>query len=325
MGGDNAPKEIIAGVYKALEEFKDIEIQLYGHEDKMKEFLKEHDRLTIVHCEEVITSEDDPVRSVKRKKDASMVRMAQAVKDGNADGCVSAGNTGALMSAGLFIVGRIDGVDRPALAPTLPTIDSKGFVMLDLGANAEAKPEHLVQYAIMGSIYAEKVRGIKNPTVGLLNIGTEEKKGNDLTKAAFPLLKEAPVNFIGNVESRDLLNGVADVVVTDGFTGNMVLKTIEGTAMNVFAMMKDVFMSSAKTKVAAFLVKDDLKGLKGMLDYSEYGGAGLFGLKAPVIKAHGSSNANALFNAIRQTRTMVEFDVTGTIYSTLKKETLHED
>nr|WP_276323795.1 phosphate acyltransferase PlsX [Planococcus halocryophilus] len=325
MGGDNAPKEIIAGVYKALEEFTDIEIQLYGHEDKMKEFLKEHDRLTIVHCEEVITSEDDPVRSVKRKKDASMVRMAQAVKDGNADGCVSAGNTGALMSAGLFIVGRIDGVDRPALAPTLPTIDSKGFVMLDMGANAEAKPEHLVQYAIMGSIYAEKVRGIKNPTVGLLNIGTEEKKGNDLTKAAFPLLKEAPVNFIGNVESRDLLNGVADVVVTDGFTGNMVLKTIEGTAMNVFAMMKDVFMSSAKTKVAAFLVKDDLKGLKGMLDYSEYGGAGLFGLKAPVIKAHGSSNANALFNAIRQTRTMVEFDVTGTIYSTLKKETLHED
>ncbi|ANU22872.1 phosphate acyltransferase PlsX [Planococcus donghaensis] len=325
MGGDNAPKEIVAGVYKALEEFTDIEIQLYGHEDKMKEFLKEHDRLTIVHCEEVITSEDDPARSVKRKKDASMVRMAQAVKDGNADGCVSAGNTGALMSAGLFIVGRIDGVDRPALAPTLPTIDSKGFVMLDLGANAEAKPEHLVQYAIMGSIYAEKVRGIKNPTVGLLNIGTEEKKGNDLTKAAFPLLKEAPVNFIGNVESRDLLNGVADVVVTDGFTGNMVLKTIEGTAMNVFAMMKDVFMSSVKTKVAAFLVKDDLKGLKGMLDYSEYGGAGLFGLKAPVIKAHGSSNANALFNAIRQTRTMIEFDVTGTIYSTLKKETLHED
>ncbi|EGA89500.1 Fatty acid/phospholipid synthesis protein [Planococcus donghaensis MPA1U2] len=325
MGGDNAPKEIIAGVYKALEEFTDIEIQLYGHEDKMKEFLKEHDRLTIVHCEEVITSEDDPARSVKRKKDASMVRMAQAVKDGNADGCVSAGNTGALMSAGLFIVGRIDGVDRPALAPTLPTIDSKGFVMLDLGANAEAKPEHLVQYAIMGSIYAEKVRSIKNPTVGLLNIGTEEKKGNDLTKAAFPLLKEAPVNFIGNVESRDLLNGVADVVVTDGFTGNMVLKTIEGTAMNVFAMMKDVFMSSVKTKVAAFLVKDDLKGLKGMLDYSEYGGAGLFGLKAPVIKAHGSSNANALFNAIRQTRTMIEFDVTGTIYSTLKKETLHED
>lgn len=249
-----------------------------------------------------------------------MVRMAQAVKEGQADACVSAGNTGALMSAGLFVVGRIEGVDRPALAPTLPTIDGKGFVMLDMGANADARPEHLVQYAVMGSIYAEKVRGIQNPTVGLLNIGTEEKKGNELTKGAFPLLKEAPVNFIGNIESRDLLNGAADVVVTDGFTGNMVLKTIEGTAMNVFSMIKDVFMSSAKTKVAAFLVKDNMRGLKGMLDYSEYGGAGLFGLKAPVIKAHGSSNSTALFNAIRQTRTMVEFDVTGTIYSTLKKE-----
>ncbi|WP_372867992.1 phosphate acyltransferase PlsX [Planomicrobium okeanokoites] len=320
MGGDNAPKEIIAGVYKALDEFKDLEIQLFGHQEKMQEFLKDHDRLTLLHCEEMIEAEDDPVRSVRRKKDASMVRMAQAVKDGTADACVSAGNTGGLMSAGLFIVGRIDGVDRPALAPTLPTIDGKGFVMLDMGANAEARPEHLVQYAIMGSIYAEKVRGIENPTVGLLNIGTEEKKGNDLTKAAFPLLKEAPINFVGNVESRDLLNGVADVVVTDGFTGNMVLKTIEGTAMNVFAMIKDVFMSSMKTKLAAALVKDDMRGLKGMLDYSEYGGAGLFGLKAPVIKAHGSSNSTAFFNAIRQTRTMIEFDVTGTIYNTVKKE-----
>lgn len=320
MGGDNAPKEIIEGVYKALEEFGDISVQLYGHQEKMEPFLKQHERLNVIHCEEIIEATDDPVRAVRRKKGASMVQMAQAVKDGRADACVSAGNTGALMAAGLFIVGRIDGVDRPALAPTLPTIDGKGFVMLDMGANAEARPEHLVQYAVMGSIYAEKVRGIQNPTVGLLNIGTEEKKGNDLTKAAFPLLKEAPVNFIGNVESRDLLNGAADVVVTDGFTGNMVLKTIEGTAMNVFSMIKDVFMSSTKTKVAALLVKNDLNGLKGMLDYSEYGGAGLFGLKAPVIKAHGSSNANALFNAIRQTRTMVEYDVTGTIYSTLKKE-----
>jgi phosphate acyltransferase len=320
MGGDNAPKEIIEGVYKALSEFSDLEIELYGHEEKMQPYLRAQDRLSVVHCEEVIEAEDDPVRAVRRKKNASMVQMAQAVKDGRADACVSAGNTGALMAAGLFVVGRIEGVDRPALAPTLPTIDGKGFVMLDMGANAEARPEHLVQYAVMGSIYAEKVRGIQNPTVGLLNIGTEEKKGNDLTKAAFPLLKQAPINFIGNVESRELLNGAADVVVTDGFTGNMVLKTIEGTAMNVFAMIKDVFMASTKTKIAALLVKDNLKGLKGMLDYSEYGGAGLFGLKAPVIKAHGSSNANALFNAIRQTRTMVEHDVTGTIYSTLEKE-----
>lgn len=324
MGGDNAPKEIIEGVYKALAEFSDLEIELYGHEEKMQPYLRVQDRLNVIHCEEIIESEDDPVRAVRRKKNASMVQMAQAVKDGRADACVSAGNTGALMAAGLFVVGRIEGVDRPALAPTLPTIDGKGFVMLDMGANAEARPEHLVQYAVMGSIYAEKVRGIQNPTVGLLNIGTEEKKGNDLTKAAYPLLKQAPINFIGNVESRDLLNGAADVVVTDGFTGNMVLKTIEGTAMNVFAMIKDVFMASTKTKIAALLVKDNLSGLKGMLDYSEYGGAGLFGLKAPVIKAHGSSNANALFNAIRQTRTMVEFDVTGTIHRTLEKEKQHD-
>lgn len=320
MGGDNAPKEIIDGVKQALESFSDVEILLYGQQDKIDEYIKPQDRLTIIHCAEVIESEDDPVRSVRRKKDASMVRMAEAVKEGSADAAVSAGNTGALMSAGLFIVGRIDGVDRPALAPTLPTMDGKGFLMLDLGANADAKPEHLVQYAIMGSIYAEKVRGIQNPTVGLLNIGTEEKKGNELTKVAFPLLKEAPVNFIGNVESRDLLNGAADVVVTDGFTGNMVLKTIEGTAMNVFAMIKDVFMASTKTKIAAMLVKNDLSALKGMLDYSEYGGAGLFGLKAPVIKAHGSSNGTAFYNAIRQARTMVEHDVAGKIYSTLKEE-----
>lgn len=320
MGGDNAPKEIIEGVKQGLEAFSDVEILLYGQQDKIDEYIKPQDRLTIIHCAEVIESEDDPVRSVRRKKDASMVRMAEAVKEGTADAAVSAGNTGALMSAGLFIVGRIEGVDRPALAPTLPTMDGKGFLMLDLGANADAKPEHLVQYAIMGSIYAEKVRGVQNPTVGLLNIGTEEKKGNELTKAAFPLLKEAPVNFIGNVESRDLLNGAADVVVTDGFTGNMVLKTIEGTAMNVFAMIKDVFMASTKTKIAAMLVKNDLSALKGMLDYSEYGGAGLFGLKAPVIKAHGSSNGTAFYNAIRQARTMVEHDVAGKIYSTLKEE-----
>lgn len=320
MGGDNAPKEIVEGVKQALEAFSDVEIQLYGQQDKINEYINQQDRLTIIDCTEVIESEDDPVRSVRRKKDASMVRMAEAVKAGTADAAVSAGNTGALMSAGLFIVGRIEGVERPALAPTLPTIDGKGFLMLDLGANADAKPEHLVQYAIMGSIYAEKVRGIENPTVGLLNIGTEEKKGNELTKATYPLLKEAPVNFIGNVESRDLLNGAADVVVTDGFTGNMVLKTIEGTAMNVFAMIKDVFMASTKTKIAAMLVKNDLSALKGMLDYSEYGGAGLFGLKAPVIKAHGSSNGTAFYNAIRQARTMVENDVSGTIYSTLKEE-----
>lgn len=320
MGGDNAPEEIVKGVLKSLHEFEDIRIHLFGDEEKMSPYLEQHPRLQVVHCSEVIESDDEPVRAIRKKKDASMVRMAQAVKDGEAQACVSAGNTGALMSAGLFIVGRLEGIQRPALAPTLPTIDGSGFVLLDAGANADGKPEQLAQFAIMGSVYAEKVRGIEKPRVGLLNIGTEEGKGNEVTKLAYAELQSAPIHFIGNVESRDLLNGVADVVVTDGFTGNMVLKTIEGTALNMFAMIKEVFMSSLKTKIAAGLVKDDLRDLKKKLDYSEYGGAGLFGLNQPVIKAHGSSNANAFFNAIRQTRTMVQYDVCETIKETVGKE-----
>lgn len=319
MGGDHAPGEIIDGVLKSLVEFEDIHIHIYGDEGKMSPFLKEHDRLKVIHCTEKIESDDEPVRAIRRKKDASMVRMAQSVKDGEADACVSAGNTGALMAAGLFIVGRIDGIDRPALSPTLPTINGQGFVFLDVGANADAKPVHLQQYAIMGSIYAQKVRGIEKPRVGLLNIGTEEGKGNELTKSAYTLLSDAPINFVGNVESRDLLTGIADVVVTDGFTGNMVLKTIEGTASGFFTMLKEVYGSSMKSKLSAVLVKDDLRGLKKKMDYTEYGGAGLFGLNSPVIKAHGSSNANAIFNAIRQARTMVEFDVCGTIVRTVGK------
>lgn len=318
MGGDHAPKEIVLGVKRALNEFNDIEVLLYGDKEQIKQYITPLDRLTIVHTNEVIEGTDEPVRAVKRKKNASMVLMAQAVKNGEADACISAGNTGALMTAGLFIVGRIEGIERPALAPTLPTLDGKGFLMLDLGANVDAKPEHLAQYALMGSIYAENVRGIKNPRVGLLNIGTEDKKGNELTKRSFQLLKDLPINFVGNVESRDLLDGPADVVVTDGFTGNMVLKTIEGTALSVFSMLKKTFTSSTKNKIAAGLVKNDLKGLKNMLDYTEYGGAGLFGLKAPVIKAHGSSNEVALYNAMRQAREMVKHDVSNTIKDAIK-------
>jgi glycerol-3-phosphate acyltransferase PlsX len=259
------------------------------------------------------------VRAVRRKKNASMVLAAQAVADGLADACISAGNTGALMSAGLFVIGRIEGIERPALTPTLPTIGGEGFLLLDVGANADAKPEHLQQYAIMGSIYAEKVRGITNPRVGLLNIGTEEKKGNDLTKQAFSLLKTTNLNFIGNVEARDLLDGAADVVITDGFTGNMVLKTIEGTALSVFKMVKTALTSSLKNKLAAAVLKPELTGLKNKMDYSEYGGAGLFGIKAPVIKAHGSSDAKALFSAIRQARIMAEKNVTELIKNSIEE------
>ncbi|MGG7618816.1 phosphate acyltransferase PlsX [Bacillus coreaensis] len=321
MGGDHAPKEIVLGAIKAVQAFDDLHICLVGDEAKIKEHLITHDRITILHTEEVILGTDEPVKAVRRKKNSSMVLAAKLVADGEADGCMSAGNTGALMATGLFVVGRIEGIERPALAPTLPTIGGEGFLLLDVGANVDAKPEHLLQNAIMGSIYAENVRGVKNPRVGLLNIGTEEKKGNELSKLAYDLLKEAPVNFIGNVEARDLLDGVADVVVTDGFTGNMVLKTIEGTALSVFKMLKTTLYSSLKTKLAAAVLKPDLMQLKAKMDYSEYGGAGLFGLKAPVIKAHGSSDANSVFNAIRQTRDMVEKKVAPTIKDAVSKYT----
>ena len=319
MGGDHGPKESVKGAEKALQAFPDLEILLIGDESEIKKYQTMTERMTIVHTDEVITGDDEPVRAVRRKKNASMVLAAQSVKDKKADACISAGNTGALMAAGLFVVGRIEGIDRPALSPTLPTVDGKGFVLLDVGANADAKPEHLYQYGLMGSVYAEKVRNIEKPRVGLLNIGTEDKKGNELTKAAFALLKEADFNFIGNVEARELLNGVADVVVTDGFTGNMVLKTTEGTAGALFKMMKEAMTADLKSKLAAAVLKPALKELKNQMDYSEYGGAGLFGLKAPVIKAHGSSDANAFYNAIRQARIMVEHRVTETIHETINQ------
>ncbi|MBG9656782.1 phosphate acyltransferase PlsX [Bacillus firmus] len=320
MGGDNAPKEIVLGAMKAAAEFKDVHITLVGDESKINQYLTSKERIDILHTDEVILPDDEPVRAVRRKKNASMVLAAQLVTDGKADACISAGNTGALMAAGLFVVGRIEGIERPALSPTLPTIGGEGFLLLDVGANVDAKPEHLLQYAIMGSIYTEKVRGIANPRVGLLNIGTEEKKGNELAKNTFDLLKKADINFIGNVEARDLLEGAADVVVTDGFTGNMVLKTIEGTALSIFKMLKTALTSSFKTKLAAAALKPDLYQLKSKMDYSEYGGAGLFGLKAPVIKAHGSSDATALFSAVRQTRNMVENNVADTIKEAVEKE-----
>lgn len=324
MGGDNAPKTVIEGAELAIQEFENLHITLVGNEVEIKKYLTNPERITILHTEEVIEATDEPVRAVRRKKNASMVLMATEVAEGRADACISAGNTGALMTAGLFVVGRIKGIERPALAPTLPTLDGKGFLMLDVGANVDAKPEHLVQYAIMGSVYAEKVRGVQSPKVGLLNVGTEEKKGNELTKQTFKLLQETNINFIGNVESRDLLNGVADVVVTDGFTGNVALKTIEGTALSLFSMLKAELMSSFKSKVAASVLKPQLKGLKAKMDYSEYGGAGLFGLNAPVIKAHGSSDATAIFNAIKQTVNMVENNVSSTIQASVESEETNE-
>ena len=300
MGGDDAPGIVLDAVKKAVEDFKDLEIILFGDESQ---YNLNHERIEFRHCTEKIEMEDEPVRAIKRKKDSSMVKMAEAVKSGEADGCVSAGNTGALMSAGLFIVGRIKGVARPALVVTLPTTDGKGFVFLDVGANADAKAEHLLQYAQLGNIYAQKIRGIQNPSVSLLNIGTEAAKGNSLTKKAYDLFeKNQSFNFTGNIEAKTLMDGNVDVVVTDGYTGNMVLKNLEGTAKSIGKMLKETIMSSFKNKLAGAVLKKDLDTFAKKMDYSEYGGSVLLGLDGTVVKAHGSSNAKAFYSAIRQAK-----------------------
>lgn len=312
MGGDNAPQAIVEGVLLASKDFPTIEFQLYGKESEIRKYMTDQPNIKIIHTDEKIESEDEPVRAIRRKKQASMVLAAQAVKNGEADAIFSAGNTGALLAAGLFIVGRIKGIERPGLLSTMPVIGSEtGFDLLDLGANADNKPEHLVQYGILGSFYAENVRGIKKPRVGLLNNGTEETKGSELTKKTFELLsQEESIHFIGNVEARDILTGVADVVVTDGFTGNAVLKSIEGTALNIVSLLKKSILDSGlKGKIGALLLKDALKNLKNEMDYAKYGGAVLFGLKAPVVKTHGSTGPEAVATTIRQIHTMLESQV----------------
>lgn len=323
MGGDYAPEAIVKGVMLAREKFNDIEFQLYGKEAEIRKYLTDDRNITIIHTDEKINSDDEPVKAIRRKKQASMVLAAQAVKDGRADAILSAGNTGALLAAGLFVVGRIKGIERPGLMSTLPVIGSTdGFDMLDLGANADNKPEHLVKYAILGSYYAENVRKVAQPKVALLNNGTEDSKGNELTKKAFELLKATPeINFIGNIEAREILEGRADVVVTDGFTGNAVLKSIEGTALSMMKLLKHAILDSGvKGKMGALLLKGGLKGLKNQMDYSKHGGAVLFGLKAPVIKAHGSSKEEAVYATIKQIHTMLESRVVEKLVAHFEEE-----
>lgn len=311
MGGDHAPQAIVEGVNQALEAFPDLVIELYGDEAKIRPYLTAKERVSIVHTQEKIDSDDEPARAIRRKKEASMVLAAKSVKEGRTQAVLSAGNTGALLAAGIFVVGRIQGFDRPGLMSSLPTVSGGYFDMMDLGANAENTAEHLHQYAVLGSFYAQKVRGVKKPRVGLLNNGTEESKGDTLRKETFALLQaDETIHFIGNVEARELLNGAADVVITDGFTGNAVLKTIEGTAMSVMGQLKSAIQGGGlKAKIGYLFLKDSLRGLKKSLDYSDAGGAVLFGLQAPVVKAHGSSDAKAIFSTIRQIRTMLDTDV----------------
>ncbi|KRM72798.1 phosphate acyltransferase PlsX [Lacticaseibacillus brantae] len=309
MGGDNAPDVVIAGVERARNELPDLEVTLFGDETKIKPLIKDASRLTIVHTTEKIESDDEPVRAVRRKKQASMILAAQAVKDGQADAVFSLGSTGALLAAGLFIVGRIRGIDRPGLMPTMPsTTNDTGFVMLDVGANADNRAYQLLQYAIMGNFYAKDVRGVTNPRIALLNNGSEANKGDAMHQEAYQLLSEnADLNFIGNIESDQLLLGKADVVVTDGFTGNAALKSIEGTARTILHLVKDAITDGGvKGKLGGLFLQGSLRSLASKFDVSSYGGAVLLGLKAPVIKAHGGADADAVYYTVKQIEAMVK-------------------
>lgn len=313
MGGDNAPKAIVDGANLAIKTFNDIQINLYGDRESINKYLIEDERINVIHTTEIITGDDEPVKAIRRKKDASMVVAARDVKEGKADALLSAGNTGALLTAGLLVVGRIKNIDRPGLMPIIPTVskESPQVILMDAGANAEVKPENLEQFTVLANFYSKNVLNVTNPRIGLLNNGTEEGKGNTITKEAFDLIKQLDnINFIGNVEAKSILTGEVDIVITDGFTGNAVLKTLEGTVKGIVGLLLDTLKNSGlKTKIGAGLIKDSLKTTFSELDDTKQGGAVLLGVKSPVIKAHGSSNDEAIFNAIRQARTVVSANV----------------
>ncbi|MBO3444204.1 phosphate acyltransferase PlsX [Clostridium sp. CCUG 7971] len=303
MGGDNAPKSNVEGAVNAIKEYN-VDLIITGDKEILeKEFSNyEFDRskLEIVHTTEIIENEDKPVKAIRAKKDSSMVVALKMVKEGKADAIISAGSTGALLAGGLFVVGRIKGIDRPCLCPVLPNAKRGMTMIADGGANVDCKPRNLVDFAAMSNIYAKKVLGMGNPKIALANVGSEEGKGNDLVKKAYEELKNIDINFIGNVEARDVINAYTDIIVCDGFTGNILLKSAEGVAMSVMKLIKETLLSSTKGKIGAMFIKDDLKKLKSFMDYSEYGGAPLLGVNGGVIKAHGSSNSTAIKNAINQ-------------------------
>jgi len=308
MGGDHAPGEVVKGAVAAAREFG-LEIALVGRPDAVEEGLRGVGRsglaVEIVPASEVIGFDEAPVQAVRQRKDSSLVVALRLLKEGKADAVVSAGHTGALMAGGLFSVGRIKGIDRPALSIVVPT--RHGFAcLLDVGANADSSPENLLQFGQMGSIYTERVLGVNRPRVGLLSIGTEEEKGSKLTKAAYALLKGCGVNFIGNMEARDILEGAADVVVADGFSGNVALKATEGAVSVLMGFIKEALTSSLTTKLGALLVKPALKRVAGRLDYAEYGGSPLLGLDGAIIKCHGSSRARAIRSGIKVARDYVQ-------------------
>lgn len=323
MGGDNAPREVVKASVRAANELN-INILLVGREKEIKEELNKHELknnslIEIYNAEDVISNEDAPAMSIKTKKDSSMVVGLNLLKDGMGDGFISAGNTGALMVGTLLIIKRIEGVDRPALAPVVPT--KRGVaVIIDGGSNVDCKPINLLQFAVMGSIYMKKAYGIKEPRVGIINVGAEENKGDELTRQSYELLKNLnSINFIGNVEGREVPGGKADVVVCDGFVGNVILKVMEGMGLIISKFLKEEFNKSFITKLGALISKSAFTELKKKMDYKEYGGALLVGVNGTVVKAHGSSDAKLFFNTIKQTKNIIESGLVSEIREEIRK------
>lgn len=310
MGGDNAPVEIVKGAVEALNASQNVKVYLVGIsqvvESELAKYSYDKSRIEVVDATEVIETAEPPVMAIRKKKDSSLVKGLYLVKDGTCDAYVSAGSTGANLVGGQLIVGRIKGVERPPLAPLIPT--EKGVSLLvDCGANVDARPSHLVQFAKMGSIYMKNVMGVENPKVGILNIGAEEEKGNALVKETFPLLKECPdINFVGSIEARDITTGMVDVIVCEAFAGNVALKTMEGVAQTLVKKIKEGMMTSLRSKIGALLVKPALKGTLKTFDTKEHGGAPMLGLNGLVVKSHGSSTSVEIKNSILQCITFKE-------------------
>lgn len=323
MGGDNAPRAVCEGALQALREMPEIGVRLYGRENEIRACLGEYenvkDRLEIVHAEEVIDMHESPMMAVRKKTDSSLVKAMLAVKNGEAQAFVSAGSTGAVLAGGMTRVGRIRGIERPALATVFP--GRRGlFMLIDCGANVDCQPKYLTQFGLMGKVYMENVLGMHDPAVGLVNIGAEDTKGNALSKETYQLMKAQSVyRFAGNVEARDIPLGEVQVVVCDGFDGNLILKYTEGLSSAMVGMLKEEMLSSLRTKLGAALVMPALKRFKGRLSAENVGGAPLLGVNGAIIKAHGNSNATAFKNAIRQARDMLKGRVTEEIQSGLQR------
>ena len=324
IGGDNGPEVVVRGAVKGLEENSNVTIYLTGHEEELKNLLSQYtydkDRIRVVNATEEITCHDAPVEAVKKKKDSSLVVALNLVKDGTCDAFISAGSSGAILAGGQFVVGRTRGIRRTPLGVMVPTSGKPSF-LLDCGANVDARPEVLVQFARMGSIYMENIEGRKNPTVAIVNIGTEEEKGNALVKETYPLLKACKdINFVGSIEAREIPDGKVDVIVTEAFVGNVIIKLYEGLGKTLLSEIKTSMLSSFKSKVGAILVKKPMKKTLSKFSASNKGGAPLLGLKGLVVKIHGNAKEGEVISAIRQCNEFVQKDVSGKIIEGLIAE-----